>query len=101
MALVLEWAQQQRDEVQCTPPFGSMERGCCKRAFAAIQVFIPNGGAFRTAKSRNGLRFGFNTESWLLQKFSLLELAKGLAQLLLGVHYDRAVPGHRLFQRLS
>jgi hypothetical protein len=39
--------------------------------------------------------------STLLQEFPLLEFLEGLLQLLLRVHDDRSVPGHRLFQRLA
>src|SRR5215467_873845 len=35
------------------------------------------------------------------QKCSALEVLESLPELLLRVHYDRAVPGHRLFERLS
>ena len=37
----------------------------------------------------------------LLQEFALLEFLKRLPQLLLGVHHDGTVPGHRFLQRLS
>jgi hypothetical protein len=35
------------------------------------------------------------------QKCSALEVLESLPELLLRVHYYRAVPGHRLFERLS
>ena len=37
----------------------------------------------------------------LFQKLSLFQLLEGLAQLLLCVHHDGAVPCHRLLQRFS
>src|SRR5262249_26978910 len=36
-----------------------------------------------------------------LQECSLVQLSERLAQLLLRVHHNRPVPGHRLFQRLA
>ena len=36
-----------------------------------------------------------------LQEGALLQLAEGLAQLLLRVHHDGAVPGHWLLERLA
>src|SRR5215472_6429972 len=37
----------------------------------------------------------------LLQKRALIQLAERVAQLLLRVHHNRAVPRHRLFERLA
>ena len=37
----------------------------------------------------------------LFQKRALIQFVEGLLELLLRVHHDGAVPGHRLFQRLA
>jgi hypothetical protein len=50
---------------------------------------------------RFGLRRDFAAASAAPDEAAILQLRHGLAQLLLGIHHDGAVPGHRLLDGLA
>src|SRR5450755_3785975 len=69
---------------------------CCRRFNYSCRDAALTIGRGRRGKPR--LYFQTST---ILQEFSALQFVEGLAQLLLRVHHNRAVPGYWLFQWLS